>query len=345
MNSRFLPWWFVAHLASGLSAATIAAEPGVVTSEFIFTKAPFPECHASTIEETKHGLVAAWFAGTREKDPDVGIWLSRHDGRTWSPLIEVADGRRNGKRYPTWNPVLFQMPGGSLQLFFKVGPSPSAWWGELATSGDGGKTWSKPRRLPEGILGPIKNRPLLLSDGTLLCGSSTEHDGWRVHLESTRDGGKTWDLTKPLNDGHKLAAIQPTLLRHPGGKLQILCRTKQQRIAEAWSDDEGKTWSELKLTTLPNPNSGIHAVTLKDGRHLLVYNHTTHDRSPLNVAISRDGREWQAGPVLESEPGEYSYPTAMQAADGQVHVTYTWQRQRIKHVAIDPAKIVLKKLD
>src|SRR5207249_3987684 len=127
--------------------------------------------------------------------------------------------------------------------------------------------------------------------------------------------------------------------------LQILCRTKQARIAEAWSDDGGKSWSEMKLTALPNPNSGIHAVTLKDGRHLLVYNHTARGRTPLNVAVSRDGREWQAGPVLESEPGEYSYPTVMEAADGRVHVTYTWKRQRIKHVALDPAKLELKKLD
>src|SRR5947207_6257474 len=101
----------------------------------------------------------------------------------------------------------------------------------------------------------------------------------------------------------------------------------------------------MRLTALPNPNSGIHAVTLKDGRHLLVYNHTTRDRSPLNVAVSRDGHDWQAGPVLEREPGEYSYPTVMQAADGQVHITYTWQRQKIKHVAIEPAKLELKKLE
>ncbi len=322
-----------------LSVASVgAAEPGVVTAGFIYEKAPFPQCHASTIEETKHGLVAAWFGGTREKAPDVGIWLSRHDGKKWSEPVEVANGLRDGKRHPTWNPVLFQQPDGPLQLFFKVGPSPSTWWGEVIASDDGGKTWSKPQRLPEGILGPIKNRPVL-EGGTLLCGSSTEHDGWRVHLETTKDGGKTWDRTEPLNDGRKLGAIQPTILQHGGGKVQILCRSRQSRIAEAWSEDGGKTWSAMKLTALPNPNSGIHAVTLKDGRHLLVYNHTLLGRSPLNVATSKDGREWKAGPVLESEPGEYSYPTVMQASDGRVHVTYTWKRQRVKHVVLDPAKL------
>jgi predicted neuraminidase len=325
-------------------SAILAAEPGVVTAEFIYETAPFPQCHASTIEETKDGLVAAWFGGTREKDPDVGIGLSRHDGKKWTEPVEVATGLRDGKRHPTWNPVLFQQPGGPLRLFFKVGPSPSTWWGEVIDSDDGGRTWSKPQRLPEGILGPIKNRPVLLESGTLLCGSSTEHDGWRVHVETTADGGKTWRHTEPLNDGRKLGAIQPTILQHGGLKLQMLCRSRQGRIAEAWSDDGGKTWLAMKLTALPNPNSGIHAVTLKDGRHLLVYNHTLRSRSPLNVAVSRDGREWQAGPVLESESGEYSYPTVMQAADGRVHITYTWKRQRIKHVVLDPAKLELKEL-
>jgi predicted neuraminidase len=341
----------------GLPVAACAAEPGVIASQFIFEKVPFPQCHASTIDETKGGLVAAWFGGTREKDPDVGIWLSRHEdsgrGRKWSPPVEIANGLRDGKRYPTWNPVLFQQPEGPLLLFFKVGPSPSTWWGEVIASDDGGKSWGKPRRLPEGIAGPIKNRPVLLAGGTLLAGSSTEHDGWRVHMEWTKDGGQNWARGEPLNDGRKLGAIQPTILQHhnvTGGdvkgsaKLQILCRSRQGRIAEAWSEDGGKTWSEMKLTALPNPNSGIHAVTLKDGRHLLVYNHTLLGRSPLNVAVSTDGRDWKAGPVLESEPGEYSYPTVMQASDGRVHVTYTWKRQRIKHVVLEPAKLELKAL-
>jgi predicted neuraminidase len=337
----------VAALHGLLSGSLVGAEPGVVVSEFIFEKAPFPQCHASTIEETKdrdgnRHLVAAWFGGTREKAADVGIWLSRHDGKTWSAPVEVANGVRDDQRYPTWNPVLFQQPDGPLQLFFKVGPSPSTWWGELIVSEDGGKSWGKPRRLPEGILGPIKNRPVRLPDGTLLCGSSSEHAGWRVHMEYSSDGGENWKRTEPLNDGRKVGAIQPTILQHAGGKLQILCRSRQGKIAESWSEDGGKTWSEMKLTSLPNPNSGIHAVTLKDGRHLLVYNHTLLGRSPLNVAVSSDGREWKAGPVLESESGEYSYPTVLQGADERVHITYTWKRQRIKHVAIDPTKIELK---
>jgi predicted neuraminidase len=235
--------------------------------------------------------------------------------------------------------VLFQPKEGPLMLFYKVGPSPSRWWGMLITSDDAGKTWSQPRRLPEGILGPIKNKPVQLPDGALLCGSSTEDSGWRVHMERTPDLGKTWTKTEPLNEGRRLSAIQPTILTHGNNKLQILCRTRQKKIGESWSTDGGKTWGEMTLTDLPNSSTGIDAVTLKDGRHLLVYNHTPLGRSPLNVAVSKDGKTWTPALVLEDKPGEYSYPAVVQAGDGLVHVTYTWKRQRIRHVVIDPRRL------
>jgi predicted neuraminidase len=210
----------------------------------------------------------------------------------------------------------------------------------LMTSADGGRTWSMPGRLPEGILGPIKNKPVELADGALLCPSSTEDRGWRVHLERSPDLGRTWTRIGPLNDGVTFAAIQPSILFHPGDTLQLLCRSRQGKVVEAWSSDGGATWGPMQATALPNPNSGTDAVTLKDGRSLLVYNHTPKGRTPLNVAVSADGRTWKAGPVLENEPGEYSYPAVIQAADGRVHVSYTWKRQRIKHVVLDPAQIV-----
>jgi predicted neuraminidase len=235
--------------------------------------------------------------------------------------------------------VLFQPVQGPLLLFYKVGPSPAAWWGMLITSADGGKTWSKPRRLPEGILGPIKNKPVLLTDGTLLCPSSTEHAGWRVHLERTSDLGATWTKSEPLNDGKEFSAIQPTVLFHPNHRLQLLCRSRQQRVTECWSEDGGKTWSAMKATDLPNPSAGIDGVTLKDGRHLLAQNPVTKGRTPLVLSLSTDGRAWRRALVLESEPGEYSYPAIIQTGDGWVHVTYTWKRARIHHAVIDPKKL------
>src|SRR5262249_35067962 len=283
--------------------------PGVVKSEFIYETAPYPECHASTIAESKGKLVAAWFGGTKEKHPDVGVWLSRWEEGKWTAPAEVANGVESAeKRYPTWNPVLHQSKSGPLLLFYKVGPSPSTWWGMMMTSVDAGKTWSKPQRLPDGIAGPIKNKPVELNNGELLCPSSTEDKGWRVHFERTADLGKTWQRIEAINDGKEFGVIQPTVFFHPGAKLQALMRSRQGKIIESWSEDNGKTWSKLAATALPNPNSGIDGVTLKDGRHLLVYNHVITkpgkwgDRAPLNVAVSEDGKTWKAALALETGP-------------------------------------------
>lgn len=324
----------------------------VVKSEFIYQpeEVSFPSCHASTVVQTKEGLAAAWFGGKHEKHPEVGIWFSRQVNGSWSDPVEVANGvQHSDLRYPTWNPVLFNY-GDELFLFYKDGPTPSSWWGQLLISRDNGKTWSRRMRLPEEIYGPIKNKPELLEGGELICPTSTEHDGWQVHMEFTPDRGVTWERTEPINDGKKIAAIQPSILKHPDGKLQILCRSRNKKILSAWSGDNGRTWSKLEPLSLPNPNSGTDAVTLEDGRHVLVYNHIDPsedwgDRNILNLAVSSDGINWQAAVLLENDAdpdGEYSYPAVIQTDDGMVHVTYTWNRKLIKHVVIDPSRFELK---
>ncbi len=334
-----------------LSLLAQVPAPGLSKSEFIYETAPFPECHASTLAESKGTLVAAWFGGTKEKHPDVGIWVSRLEQGKWTTPVEVANGVASpAKRYPTWNPVLHQPKSGPLLLFYKVGPSPESWWGMLMTSIDGGKTWSQPTRLPDGIAGPIKNKPVELRNGELLCPSSSEDKGWRVHFERTADLGKTWQRTDAINDGKEFGVIQPTVFFHKNGQLQALFRSRQGKVVESWSNDNAKTWSNLTATSLPNPNSGIDGVTLSDGRHLLVYNHVIvkpgkwGDRAPLNVALSADGKTWQAAVVLEPGPpsAEYSYPAVIQTRDGLVHITYTWNRKKIKHVVLDPRKFTLR---
>jgi len=328
--------------AGGPQPAATAAAPGAAAGPAAAggtsnESAPFRSCHASTIVETAGGLVAAWFGGTGEGNSDVGIWAARHEGGSWTKPAEVARGvEPGGPRHPCWNPALFQAKGGPLLLFYKVGPSPSRWWGMLVTSPDGGRTWSEPRRLPDGILGPIKNKPVLLPDGVLLCPSSTEHAGWRVHLEMTRDWGAHWTKTEPLNDGKEFGAIQPAVLVHGPKRLQLLCRSRQGKVTQCWSEDGGVTWGPMTATSLPNPNSGIDAVTLQDGRHLLVYNPVPRGRTPLVVGLSPDGVNWQTIATLEEQPGEYSYPAVIQAGDGLVHVTYTWKRQRIRHAVLRP---------
>jgi predicted neuraminidase len=336
---------FAGRLA-GAEPIQIESQSGYSSAGFIYEAAPFPSCHASTlIEIPPTGLLAAWFGGTDEGRPDVTIWAACYDGAKWSKPVEVADGvDGDGKRYPCWNPVLFRRPEGELLLFYKVGPSPSRWWGLLKRSHDDGQTWTRAEQLPPGFFGPIRNKPVLLKDGTLLCGSSTEHAGWRVQMERSTDFGAAWEKTDPLNDGRNLGLIQPTILTRPDGNLQILCRSRQQAIFESISSDAGRTWTTPRKTELPNPNSGIDGVTLQDGRQLLVYNHTVIGRSPLNVAVSGDGSKWQAALVLENVLGEFSYPAVIQSADKLVHVTYTWNRKKIRHVVLDPARLVVREM-
>jgi predicted neuraminidase len=340
MTLRFLSAAVFLVISAALSAR---AATTVVGSEFIYETASFPSAHASTIVSTSDGLVAAWFGGTREGADEVGIWSSRQVKGTWTAPVEVATGQQpDGERVPCWNPVLFQKRDGTLLLFYKVGPSPRAWWGMVRSSADNGRTWADAQRLPDGILGPIKNKPVQLADGTILSGSSTESSDtpsvWRVHFERSVDDGRTWTRIEPALGQGDINAIQPSILVHSGNRLQALGRTRSGRLFETWSDDNGKSWSALTLLSVPNPNSGIDAVTLRDGRHVLVYNRTPQGRTPLNVAISADGKAWEDVAVLEKEPGEYSYPAVIQAADGLVHITYTWKRQRIKHVVLDLAR-------
>ncbi|HSK09804.1 MAG TPA: sialidase family protein [Vicinamibacterales bacterium] len=350
---------FAGVLLAGLSlppgmataaAAGQATKTAVKVSEFIFEQAPFPQCHASTIVEVAPAkFLAAWFGGTREGAPDVGIWVSRNEHGRWGPPVQVATGQGAGdERHPTWNPVLFAPAKGPVLLFYKVGPSPSRWWGMVMSSDDGGATWSAPRRLPDGVLGPIKNKPVVLPGGTWLSPSSTEDPaaGWQVRFEISPDRGTTWEVVGPIDKGPRgLEAIQPSILFHPGRRLQAICRTRSGVLATTWSRDGGRSWEPLSASTLPNPNAGTDALTLADGRHLLVYNHSeprpgarSGPRYPLNVAISPDGVTWTPLVTLEDQPlpDGYAYPAVIQSSDGLVHITYTWNRRRIKHVVLDP---------
>ena len=313
-------------------------------SEFIFTKAPFASSHASTIVETPKGLVSAFFAGSDEGNKDVGIWLSRNIQGRWTPPVQVADGVQNKKvQYPCWNPVLFQMPQGELILFYKVGPKPSQWWGMLKRSKDAGLTWSAAEKLPSGILGPVKNKPLLLAGGTLLCPSSSEDSGDKLHFEMTKDGGRTWRKTKALNDGKTFSAIQPSVIFLQDGRMKLLCRSNTGFIMEAYSSDQGNTWTSLQKTNLKNPNSGSDAITLKSGLHVLVHNplgnrpkETEGEREILAVSTSKDGQRWTKVGELENTPlKEFSYPAIIQTRDGRIHISYTWKREKIKHAVLN----------
>lgn len=378
-----------------------AKEKAILKDEFLYETTSFPECHSATIAELKNGdLVAAFFGGTKERNPDCCIWVCRKTkgAKVWSKPQKAADGvfAKGDKdaitagindsttpvkdasgniiahRKACWNPVLFQIPGGDLILFYKIGLKVSDWTGWMVHSKNGGRTWSKREPLPKGFIGPVKNKPEIIGD-TIICPSSTESNGWRVHFELTDKILKSWKMVGPLeaelsvptqkrskhslnvNDqeggeaisgegAQPIFAIQPGILRHKDGRLQILCRTRNAALATAWSKDNGKTWSKLQLTELPSNNSGTDAVTMKDGRHVVIYNDFATlpgtpkgPRTPLCIAVSQDGVHWKKVLTLEDSPvSQYSYPSIIQGKDGKLHAIYTWRRQRIKYMEIDP---------
>ena len=391
---------------------------GILVDEFLYESASFPEAHASTIVELKNGdLVAAYFGGTKERNPDCVIWVSRKPKGSdkWSEPIIAADGvfdlsdpylskaglsginaettpadkgpvgpnfkgdLANARRKACWNPVLFQIPGSDeLLLFYKIGSSVGDWTGWMARSTDGGKTWGDREPLPDGILGPIKNKPEYIN-GRLLSPSSREGDGWHAVIEYSDDQGKTWHSTgylptekawrtdylepcriadfDPANpkvkEGKKLEdiySIQPSILKLKDGRLQILCRTRDGKLSTSYSSDNGTTWTPMTLTSVPSNQSGTDAVTLKDGRHVLIYNNfqtipgtPKGARTPLCIAVSEDGVNWTPVITLEDSPiSQYSYPAIIQGKDGKLHAVWTWRRQRIKHAEIDLNKALKK---
>ena len=305
-----------------------------IQQEFVYETAPFAECHASTIVETAPGeFFAAWFGGTKEGAKDVAIWGARKTGGTWSAPVELARETNQS----TYNPVLFITKDKKLWLFYKHGLSPKTWNGAKMSSLDGGRTWGDKEYLAAGLYGPIKNKPLLLTDGTVISGTSVESDhAWSVWVERSTDNAQSWTKHGPVvYPDQARGIIQPAVVQI-GKTIRMYMRSTERIGFITYSDskDGGKTWSSAKITNLPNPNSGIDAVSLKDGRIVLIYNHTAKGRSPLNLAVSKDGDKWSEPMVLESEPGEYSYPAIIQAADGSLHATWTWKRLRVKHAVI-----------
>lgn len=378
-------------------------DPYVLKDEFLYDFAPFPSAHASTIVELKNGdLLAAYFGGTWERNPDVCIWVSRKPKGSdkWEAPILAGDGvfelgtadaalaglsgindsttsaylgpiknmpnvhydyltkrsdavKQNPKlkRKACWNPVLYQMPDGEVLLFYKVGTTVGDWQGCLVRSNDGGRTWSRREMLPKGYIGPVKNKPEMVN-GRLLCPSSTENKGWKFHVEIYNPQTSEWKYVGPveadsalLTDDakqHPIMCIQPSILKLADGRLKVLMRTHNGYLATSYSSDGGDSWSKVTITDIPNNQSGTDAVTLKDGRHVLIYNNFSTlpltkkgPRTPLCVAISNDGEHFSPFATLEDSPvDQYSYPAIIQGHDGNLHAVYTWRRLRVAYKEI-----------
>ncbi len=304
---------------------------------------PFPQCHASTLVQLANNrFLVAYFAGTRERDQDVGIWISERWQGRWLPprmLVKMKD-------QPHWNPVLFKSPAGPLLLYFKIGSSITTWRSWMMCSDDGGHNWSEPRELmPDDPVarGPVKNKPIVLRDGTVLApGSDEREDVWRPFVDVSHDGGLTFTPGDLLPVQEELiigkGVIQPTLWESQHNHVHMLLRSTCGRICRADSNDGGRTWSDIYPTDLPNNNSGFDLAVLdSQGTLALVYNPVAGDaanagngpRTPLSVALSFDnGITWPRSMDLETEEAEYSYPAIISTARGMA-ISYTWRRQRI----------------
>ena len=307
--------------------------------DFVFgDDRPFKECHASTLVALDDGnFLVAWFGGTKEKDPDVAIWISKGKAGNWSAPRKVMKIRQDAH----WNPVLFKDAKGTIHLYFKVGKEIPSWETWVTRSTDGGLNWSEAVELVEGDKGgrgPVRNKPIPLSDGSWLAGASHEEGLWDVFVDRSEDEGKTWQATSYLaidRNGFKgKGVIQPTLWESAPGKVHMLCRSTEGKIYRSDSEDYGKTWRPLYATDMPNNNSGIDLVKLPDGTLVMAYNPVSGNwasRASLNLAVSYDnGLTWPKQFILENDSAkaEYSYPAIITYGD-RIALTYTWKRQRI----------------
>lgn len=332
----------------------------ILNKEFIFQ--PFVEgssiCHASNICAIKNGdLLAAWFAGSKEGADDVSIWISRRDQAGWSSPVCCSDQFDE----PCWNPVLHQLPDGRIMLFFKVGREISRWRTYTKVSTDLGYSWSVAQELvsgDEGGRGPVRCKVIGLSDGRLIAGNSSEQGIWRAFADYSVDGGVNWNLSNPITidvnyDGENIAAdstievsaqsffgrgvIQPTLWESGAGHVHMMLRSSEGLIYRADSSDYGCSWSSAYATKLPNNNSGIDVANIDDRLLVLCSNPVAEAwgaRTPLTLQVSEDnGLSWCEVMVLESQPGEYSYPSLI-STGSKLHLTYTFDRKTIAYCEI-----------
>lgn len=304
------------------------------------------DCHGSSLVEASSGvLCAVWKGGEGKHD---GIWISKCVNEKWSTPEQIVSAGES----VCWTPNIVKLPSGELNLFYRLGSNPRHAVGFLKRSLDNGVTWSQAEILPAGILGPVKSKPVFDDNGDMICGSSIEagdpEDEFKATacwIEIYSDQSKSWSKHGPIEiPGKRFGAIEPAIFKGENGVLKIMCRDRSNRIGlEGWlwqgvSHDNGRTWSQLERTPLPNPDSGFALVDLGKGRVIVFYNHSHTKRYPLTMALSTDyGVTWNSILDLENVSGEV--PSAIYSSDGCLHVTYAWQKpgtnqHMIKHVVI-----------
>lgn len=241
-------------------------------------------------------------------------------------------------------------------------PPLQEWRGYIRLSVDGGRTWSEARQMARDLVGPTKNPPLMLEDGTMLSPSSDENGDWSAHVEVSRDYGYSWERQRDISYGSGI--IQPAIFRTLDGKLHMLMRSRRDGAVATESTNDGRSWRSPQRRRIDAPNAGLSAITLADGRVAVVHN--DDGRHVLRLSLSDDnGDSYKVAATLENErdrfrpprecvgsdrqEAEFSYPSIIQAQDGLLHITYTYSyygsgdrcfgRENIKHLVLDPCQL------
>lgn len=314
-----------------------------------------PSAHASSLAQLQDGtLLIAWFAGSREGAKDVAIYLSRREAGGWSPPQVIAsrlETARELRRHlrKLGNPVLHVDTQGRLHLFF-VSVSLGGWAGGSINhkfSDDGGQHWSPAKKLITtpflNISTLVRNPPLMLQDGGL--GLPAYHEFVTKHGEWLRLDA-TGQLVDKVRMPHRRETLQPTVAALDEQHALALLRDAGPgpgHVQLATSQDAGMSWQMAAPLPIPHSNASMALLRLNDGR-LLMAGNPGSGRASLLLYLSRDqGLNWQAlgpvetGPEQDGREPEFSYPSLIQAKNGDIHLSYTWQRQGIRHATFSPS--------
>lgn len=305
----------------------------------------------------KDRLMCIWYSGTREGARDVAILYSIFNmkNKTWFQpqiLIDRYTSSNELKRYikKIGNAVLYKDSKDRLWLFYVS--IPKGGWSmssiNYKISLDNGINWSKSKKIISSpffnLTSNVKNKPFELTDGLIVL--PAYHEFIKKYAQLIYINHNSTIKTKRITNDKK--AIQPSIVHIEGEKLLAFFRNMETgKALTIKSQDLGKTWSKIREADFPNPNSGFDVIKLSNGLLIGVINYSSKDRGNLTMIISKDrGKTWHPINTFENSEGkEYSYPFLLKTLDGIYHLTYTYERKKIKHIMFNEKWVhfILKK--
>jgi len=347
-------------LCAAVQPSLAAEEVDGITRDVIFaadSDAPGPYRHPTCFDELANGdLYGVYYGGAGEYEGDTAVYGFRKpkgsDEWTMPTIIADTPGRSEG------NGVIWQAPDGKVWLFYltRYGDTWSTSRIKYKISSDGAKTWSDPYLLTfeEGMM--VRAHPIVLNNGDYLLPiyHETGHDREVVGADSSslfyryNNDTREWKETNRVHS--RLGNLQPSVVQIDDDYLIAYSRRgggygpmKDGFLVRTESRDGGFTWSPGEDSQFPNPNSATDFIKLASGNLLLVYNdNNLGQRMPLTVAISDDNTEsWKYKRDIVNQKGSAAYPTAIQTADGKIHVFYTSHRRRqVNHLTFDESAML-----